>query len=306
MIEVYKDTSEQIELRTYISGVRVNSVTTPEYTVYDVSDGSTVISTGDSTVVTGESAEYYAFLLTPEHTSTCRTLKVHWTYTLSTAIGNVTGQSFDYIDVVSPYVTPGELIAEFPEFASGGSNEKTFDELKSMERTIRHVIDTFCGQSFKAEYGVEKSVMGHDSNFLILNDRLMTLDTIELEDTDLTDYVETDADDLWTIRRKQDFGDTVKRDVENVFGRNFFKENRIYKVTGDWGWDYVPNEVNQAAKILVANAYCQEETYRQRYIDNLRAADFRIEFWYPSDETTGIANADLMLYQFRRYNVVII
>jgi hypothetical protein len=310
MIEVYVNTNEKLEFRVYQAGVRTQAdggiSGDVDITVTDVDTGATVVpevlAQTELETYGGEDEVVYTYILPLSSTTYNRRLKVLWEF----EIDSVAGQHIDYIEIVTPYTTPDEIVQHFPEFGAGGSNEKTFDQLKEMERTVRHVIDTYCRQSFDKELDVTKSVLGKDVDSLLMPRRLMSFTDVSLEGTSISGYVEKDPDDAWRLRRDVDYDNAIKRDVNPLFYDRFFKENRVYQVTGDWGWEYPPNEVNLAARTLIAQRYCKEETYRQKWVKTARSADFRIEFWKAGDKTTGSVDADMMLNQYRIFNVVIV
>lgn len=305
MIEVYVHTNEKLSLRVYNAGVR-STATNVLITVTDTSDG-TVLATLEPAVtetedIGGTTYEFYTYILPLSIMNTCRILRVDWQYDIS---GETVVQP-EYVEVVVPYVTPDELIQHFPEFRADGPNPKTFDELKEVERAVRHTIDTYCKQSFGKELATSKTVLGKSSDVLMLPNRLYSLDTVTFEDVDITTSVHKDFDKHWTLRIDLDYDSALKRDIQELFTTRFFKEGRRYVVTGDWGWEYVPNEVNLAARLLVANKYCKDEAYRQKYIESARSADFRVEYWKPGNLTTGLVDADMMLSRYRLLKMVVV
>ena len=58
------------------------------------------------------------------------------------------------------------------------------------------------------------------------------------------------------------------------------------------------DQVKEAAKLLVNDYACAEQTYRDRYLTSMTAADWRIQFHSGAFLKTGNVRADQLLRDF--------
>lgn len=331
MIEAYIRSTETVKLFVYENGVRVSPDAAPTFT-WEAIDDSTVSGTyasGDisAVAVTGASPSYTYYKASfppPGYDDICRTFKLTWDFDYTPTGGGSTVQMTrnDFVNVVQPLVTVDEIRQEYPQFDVGGAEEKTYDELKAMERKVRNVIETYCNQSFGFKGNKTMSVISDGNDYLQLPDRAVRLEEVKYKDTvyfnrwtaadtipsgssvgDVrTEIVTFNKDFPWTVQRKFFRGIPwdVKQAVDETLlsRRHIFKTQYIYDVNADWGWEYVPGEVNLAALLLVGNYFCKDNTYHVRGISVVRSADWRMEFAHDPYSTTGNVMADQLLSQY--------
>jgi hypothetical protein len=255
----------------------------------------------------------YYYVVTPSLSFKPRTLKISWSY----EVGGIerTDSKIVYINV--PYATLEQLrtIKELNDYSD--------EELIVMERMVSKIIDVYCGQSFGYELGVTKTSFGTNSDFLWLPSRLWDLDEVTILDDyvsvlrnpqgdiigkdfdsrSIKEYVVLDRDNPWRIRNRRNI-DYVTLSVTE--SKNFFRDGNIYAVRGNWGYPYVPIQISEAARILVKTYFYDDATYRERYITVIRAGNWRMEFQATGDETTGSANADMILTAYKNINAAVI
>lgn len=77
-----------------------------------------------------------------------------------------------------------------------------------------------------------------------------------------------------------------------------WKNDYPFTITGDWGYKTVPAPVKEAARLLVNDYACQEIAYRDRYLESIKAADWRLQFSAQAWEYTGNVRADQLLSEF--------
>lgn len=77
-----------------------------------------------------------------------------------------------------------------------------------------------------------------------------------------------------------------------------WKDDYPFEVTGDWGYKRVPEPVKEAARLLVNDYACAEQLYRDRYLESIKAADWRLQFSSRAWDHTGNARADHLLSEF--------
>jgi hypothetical protein len=259
------------------------------------------------------SAGRYYYLLTPSVTDKPRELRVSWKY----EIGGVERKGHKSVFINVPYATIEDL-RTIPEL-----NEYSDEELKSMERLVGKVVDVYCGQTFGDEKNVTKTAFGQDSDFLWLPARLWRLEDVTILDDyvsvlrnpqgdiigknfdsrSIGEYVVLDFDSPWRLRNRRNI------DYETLSvtrSSKMFKSGFIYAVKGDWGYPFVPIQITEAVKILVKTYFYDDATYRERYITSIRAGNWRMEFSATGDETTGSANADMILTAYKNINAAVI
>ena len=276
----------------------------------------TVVETGFANQVmygSSPATGRYYYMLTPSITENPRQLRVSWSY----QIGGTQRKGSTTVFISVPYATIDDLrtIKELNDYSD--------EELKSMERLVSKVIDVFCGQSFGYEKNAIKTSFGQNSDFLWLPERLHRLEDVTILDDyvsvlrnpegdivgkdfdsrSIREYVVLDQDNPWRIRNRRNI-DYITLSVTN--SRGMFRSGAIYAVKGDWGYPFVPIQVTEAAKILVKTYFYDDATYRERYITTIRAGNWRMEFQATGDETTGSANADMILTAYKNINAAVI
>jgi hypothetical protein len=79
-----------------------------------------------------------------------------------------------------------------------------------------------------------------------------------------------------------------------------------YTLHAEWGYDAVPDEVQEAA-MLLANDYASHEVgYRDRYLQILKIQQDSLTYHNAAFRGTGNARVDLLLGGFRRQNGMIV
>jgi hypothetical protein len=77
-----------------------------------------------------------------------------------------------------------------------------------------------------------------------------------------------------------------------------WKQDYPFDITGDWGYVSVPEPVRAAAKLLINDYACAEQAFRDRYLESMKAADWRLQFNSRAWESTGNVRADQLLSEF--------
>jgi hypothetical protein len=221
-------------------------------------------------------------------------LEVVWTFTLNSNNFIVK----EYYNVVTPYCS-----WEYFEPISPNT-EPSYSDYLECERIARFIINSYCGQEFGQEY-TTYAVEGHGTNSLALPRKLQTLDTVTWTGNDIQrpgnvikynyPYAWEVVGSGWTIRQQP-----YARGIDPVYNINSrFIRNRTYNVAGVWGYQSVPTAVEEASKILTADFMCKEAKYRDKYLDNIKMGDWRIQFAAGAFNGTGNAKADDLLIDYR-------
>lgn len=304
MIEIYRDTAERVELRLYVSGQRVNSTTPVTVAVADV-EGEVITVSSPADVETDDSGkEVYSYIINLDATTHERTLNVTWSYNLY----GVDATKVDVVDVVTPYCTPDEVFTFDPNVAKSF----TWEQVRAMEKQVRRIIDNYTGQRFGKSTGT-RQIIGQGNCQLLLAERLISVTNVDGYNVLTTGgptngslyRVRGDGWILGVVAEPESLDTAYTSNVISAPSADWeaqpggFVDNYTYTIDGTWGWDRVPAAVNQAALLLIQQFLCPDTEYRDRYIDNVRAADWRYEFNPAAFAGTGNVVVDQLLGPYR-------
>lgn len=283
----------------------VNNLSTVEYIIYvdgvaTNADGLVIAKaflngaeTSTTLTVTTPSTGKYKALVPMSMMLEEGTVRIEWSFALQS---NPVVLSEEYA-VVTPY-------APWSYFQS----KTTYSEYLECERIARKVIDWYCGQSFgkiEAVYSVE----GSDTNGLRMPRRLLSLTEVRWQDiytnpsvitapSPYDGWVEYNWELMangWILRTPRS-----RSRLDAAYPVKFsFKRNTSYNVEGVWGYSSVPTNVEDAAKILIANLLCKDQKYRDKYLESIATGDWDIKFMKEAFEGTGSVTADQLLADYR-------
>lgn len=203
-------------------------------------------------------------------------------------------------------VTP---ILSFAEIREIDANVFATDaEATKIEKAVRHVIQAYTGQEFGQFVG-EKKVKSTGGPVLFLPAKLQSISHFDGQAFDESHF--SIGDEGYTLRYYPWGVPPVKADyhglhmhvggvIHNPNGVRVgqFADGRQYTVNGVWGYDEVPAPVKEAAKLLVNDYACADAQYRDRYLQSMTAADWRIQFHSGAYQRTGNVRADQLLSDF--------
>lgn len=224
------------------------------------------------------------------------------------------------LNVATPYLELYEL-----EQILENDNE---DEAWAIEAAVRHIINAHTGQ----EFGVSEepmTIVGNYENVLgttrpiirldkLVEDGIAVYDRSVPQGTDwfLGKDGYTVTGDGWYVKRPQYGVNSIKADRGNYYSSNpikapswhdnSFVNDVTYEVHGRFGYEEIPPEVVEAAKLLVNDYACEDSMYRDRYLKSVRSADWRIEYAAGAWVATGNARADLLLGPFVVNRILVI
>lgn len=224
---------------------------------------------------------------------------------------NTTKLKTEHYDAVLSFTSASEFFGEYPEL------ESEEDRFTAKERIIRRVIESYTQQKFGPLLNKTLTLEGQGSDELALPNRLLKL--ISVEDnigTIFTDIVERSPNSEYFIQRKSDYiggrftrasywDEDIKREVtRDIY--NLFSARYNYIVTGNWGWDYVPIDVSDAAKILIADELNAANELRKQGFTEGQLGDFSYRLAAEYTSTTGNTQADLLLAPYVVVNIGLI
>lgn len=308
-MEVYRGEVQRIQHTVLISG----EVTEPDDSVFYeiVDDDGGVVDFGEADQALDSDDNPKPGVYTTNIGTDITDADDHYTIIWSYEIESSYVERREPLQVVTPIMTYEHYLETYQK-----SHEVLeYRDFKLLEMTVRKVIESYCNQSFNLESNLSYSIQGDDSDSLMLRRRIVSLDSVQVLDPhvnsagdetpyDITEYVTFDDDDRWSIRRLTSGG--IERNFSPIYRSQFFRYPKMYKVTGTWGWERIPEDIYHAAGILINDYQCADAKYREKYIDNIRAADWRMEFKLTGSETTGNANADMILSEYRNVGLVVI
>lgn len=283
-MELYRETSDSLTLTIYVNGNLTNADSPPTLTVTKVDDDSVIVNA--QTAVSVSTGKYQYTLSTAQNNAVGK-YKAVWTYVIS----SVTSTRTEYYEVVVGYTTATEVRDYYPSLA-----DKTNEEIYRFEKLARRIIDSFCNQRFDFEENTLKIVRGRNENVLYLPRRIYNIDTVEMDGLeDITTEVEI-LDDFWLapdVELAPGFFIDIKRGL--LEPSKFFRRSVDYYITGDWGWEGVPEDIKLATILLINDYFCDSTMLRQHGIYQSSMGDrqmtFRDDLW----GTTGNYDVDILL-----------
>lgn len=285
MKEILKQTPTTLKFSVYSDGVPADAAGNVGLKINSVSMGSATKTTGQ--------VGKYTYSTPSSMINEEGYLDVEWSYVL-----NSQPYTFNEIyHVVTPYITWDTFYVKFSQYS------KSYEDYLKAEALSRHIIDGYCGQKF-GKYTFTYEVEGTGDDALTLPYRLMEFNQINYYD----DEVLSEYDDFtweisaegWMLRRRNEYRPI--NFYEDYYPR--FKRNTSYYVEGLWGWNSVPAAISMAAEILVSSYICPDSTYRNKYIDNIKSGEWRIQYHEFAWRGTGDANVDSILKDYRNYPVI--
>jgi len=284
--EIYEDTLSILKYTIYIDGVAKDADGSVSVSV----DG---VSLGNSTKTPGKTGEY-TILLPMTYNAKVGSIKVNWSFNYSTLPFIVT----ECYKIVKPYASWNLFVDKFAQY------NKAYADYVEAERVVRYVINSYCGQSFET-FEAAIRVEGNGLDGLILPHPLLSETNVQWSDG--YNVIYTDTDIPWEISgngwilRKQSTYDSFDPVCEP---HDKFKRNVIYTVTGVWGYECIPNPVVESARLLIEDYICPDQNYRNKYLDNIRSGDWRLEFNDWAFVGTGNATVDRLLKEYRNYPAI--
>ena len=211
-----------------------------------------------------------------------------------------------YINIYTPYITSTAFFEDYPELEDDWS-----DKFDKIEKKVRNIINTFCGQSFEYYPNKTIEISGSGRNSLHLPFPITTLRTVTADvgtsdETIIHSYSDATVNNIEKAKEPHNFGATYyikfKRstlDSPNVLMLvNKFYKTSSYTIDGDYGWQFVPNNIEQAAGLLIADQMNDDNQYR---VHGIKRADMDAIDLHFSDkfyESTGNIDADVLLMDY--------
>ena len=228
--------------------------------------------------------------------------RADFTYTVS---GTSYTQS-QYFNVYTPYINIDTFFEDHPDL-----EEDNYEKFEKMEKKVRNIINTFCGQSFEYYPNKYLEVMGTGKNSLHLPNPITTLRKVTADpgtndETVLHDYEDATMNHIEKIKEPHSFGSSyylqfrksVLDSVNVLLLVNRFDKQSVYRVEGDFGWRFVPNNIEQAADLLLEDMMNDDSIYRRHGIYSADMDVLKIQTGQNFYESTGNIDADILLMYY--------
>jgi len=328
MAEIYKDTNAPIKTRISWRGEVLDNQNPVVVVIYDITEDPLVSPAIDPTdpvgIYTAEPEETnpgtYVIYLPLDLTDRLKKLKLVWQFTID---GVNTQYLTTYCDVVTPYVSLAEAVEDLGLGADASDpNFKTYHELRMAEKYARKMIEYYTGQKFFL-FDDRFTIMGNDSDTLPLPRKIHSIHTLEQNDQIILDNL-NDINHLgYNIEPttsgfgiKINMGTLVDNDVYIANGMvppsihdstpNIFRRNKHYDVYARFGWESVPDEVEQATIEIMRTYFAKDRAWKDRYVSKISTTDWNFQYGSDAFTGTGSAYADKLLLDYVVTQMVVV
>lgn len=329
MAEVYKNSFAPAKLKIYWAGQNADADGQVSVNIYDVTQDPAVLPAvnpstpvASNLIATKSETDPGSYEINIPYALTNRNknLKLTWSY----SIGGAPVQYETFIDVVTPYAPISE-IAEDLGLSSDPSdpNYKSYHELVMAEKYARKVIESHTGQQFYL-YDDVQLAYGSGSDTLPLPFKLNTLHELYANDVLLIDTINNQNNWIYNpsisetgfglkVDKTQVIDNTVYTsnglvppNVNDYYSSGVFRDGVKYKVAGKYGWEDVPDNVEQACIQLVGDYFSKDKTWTNKYVKSISTFDWDFEYSSDAYKGTGNAYADQLLYPYVLTTMVVI
>lgn len=245
--------------------------------------GGTLTSTLDSGTI-------YKVNLTSSHTESSGVLKLKWSY----SVGATAKSQNSFLNIYSQYIDSLTFFDRHPETEDAWGDR--FDEL---ELKTRNIINTYCGQEFDIKISKTITLDGSDSKTLFLP---LRIDSVAAVDAVVPTVSGTSTDDITSLIEIHPESRFFLRAIDS----QKFSKNAQFKIRGDWGWPYVPQNVTEAADYIILDLMNDDAAYRQHGVTNVRIDTHEMSFTDSIFGSTGNIDADVLLMDYTLYFLTMI
>ena len=225
----------------------------------------------------------------------------------SYSVSSTAYQQSQFINVYVPYVTYEEFFEEYPELEETNSNK-----FEKTEKKVKNIINTFTGQSFEPLFDKTIEIDGNGGKHLhlplpVFNLKTVTVDVGTSEEQTIHNYSDATLNNLEKVRH-QPFNfqssffirwrNSLLESTTVTMLTNRFKRESVYSVVGDYGWQYVPENVKQAAILIIADMFNDDSAYRRHGIYSVDLDVVKMNMKDSFYESTGNIEADTLLMDY--------
>lgn len=202
------------------------------------------------------------------------------------------------IDVLRPYCDIYSLATELG---------KTVAQVKEMERIARYIVDseTFGGFKFVRK---EKEVVGMGSDYLVIDEKIYKLYKL-YENLELVyDVNAQNNDQEFEISKDKTSIVLTQTETNRVNYNRVWRDRYLdvdfadgfeYLVDADFGWKVIPQDIQEATRLLVGDISSDNMRYVNKYIESFDNDDFKIKFAKNFNASTGNLVVDRILQKYK-------
>lgn len=320
MAEIYKDQTAPIKTKIFWAGEIVDADGSVMAEVYDITEDNTINPTvnPNQPIVELEATKLetdagtYQIVIPLDYCRRNRKLKIVWWYEVD---GHEASHTY-YTDIVTPYANMADVWEDLNLGTDQSDpNYKSYHEIQMAEKYARKLIEAFTAQFFYL-YDERQIVYGSGSDILPLPFKIYQIHELYENDVLLVDNINEVNNWLYDpIISESSYGIRVNRQnmVDNlVYSSNgmvppsymdygpggAFQKDYRYAVQGRFGWSSVPDNVEEACIILIKQFFEKDTAWRNKYVRNISAFDWKFEFMEDAHRGTGNLYADQLLLPY--------
>lgn len=289
MAEIYRNTTQFVYLDIY------NGEADSEPEAVIAGDTPYILDVVEDTDF--EPAQRWVVEIPLSETQDVRDFNIVWTF----SVNGQDAAKVDRLTVVVPLVDLDDIRSELEL-----PTETTDAQIVLMERRVRRIIEAHCNQKFEPR--VETlTLTGVGTKQLTLPKRLISVTALRDNRAGALWFGFSIQNDGWALRRVSGYyyGEDATSSApiyapytsHGLYAK--WPAGFVWEVTGTWGWEYVPEEVREAALTLLEQRLCSQSAYRDNYLSSMKAADWRFDYFQESILGTGNAVADSLLESYR-------
>jgi hypothetical protein len=228
--------------------------------------------------------------------------RVDFTYT----INGISYTQSQYINVYTPYLDRDAFFEDHPEL-----EDDYYEQFDKLEKRVRNIINTFCGQSFDFYPNKFVLIQGSGKKTMHLPLPMSTLRKVTVNVGDEDEEVIHDSSDpvmsnieksreshnfqsSYYIQFKKSYLDKTQMRVYE----STFSEDDDFKIEGDFGWQFIPNNITQASDLLMVDIMTDDSEIRRHGIVSVDMDTISYTTKSSFYESTGNIDADVLLMDY--------
>jgi|694.fasta_scaffold08825_12 hypothetical protein len=308
MKEYLRTDGEELSI-TYTAPAGTDSVV---YTITDL-DFNEVLFADEATLISGVN---FSIDIPSDITAYDRKLQID----LQIVDAGSYSEDILFASLVRPYCNIDELASELGLTISStptGSGQIKRSDLERLEKRARFLINKITNDKFNFEY---KSILtyGQNADTLYIGERIETYDKIVKDDEivydvtadpeiNLLDYPVSVSKSKYHLK-VYDVGTNVSEStpfrILDPYG--VFEKNSTYLVRGEFGWKYVPEDIREAAILIVEDLRCADFNYRNKGLKSVKNESFDIQYSDSISLGSGNLLVDSFLQDYKRFDLMVI
>jgi hypothetical protein len=198
-----------------------------------------------------------------------------------------------YYSVVNPYVSVSAIVASSGISITdiNAANYKSPTLVRDMESVARHVINAYTGRTFGRRYDA-RTFDGTDKDRLYSDEHFAWVGAVSVVGGDIL-YTQTNGN---TVEISPSGHVLYVKEGDDPLG---FPEGYRYRVTGIYGEQSIPYDVELACKMLTIHYLCEDSAKQNQYIDQVKFGESGLRANRLAFAGTGLMAVDRILEPYR-------